>query len=102
LLVFALVILGVCAIALPLGLWFQRSLRRLAVEFDGHELNIRAGWYRLRVATGEVDVARARVVNLDEHREYRPLFKSNAVALPGYRVGHFRLCNWRRRAFALL
>lgn len=98
----ALVLVGVHAIVIPLAVWLQRSLRRIAVEFDGATLQVRAGWYRLGVEVSGIDAAQARVVHLDEHKEYRPVFQPNAMSVPGYRVGHYRLRDPRRKAFVLL
>ena len=99
---FALTIVGALAIVLPLAILLQRTLRRLSVEFDGASLHVRAGWYRLSVAIAQIDVAHARVMNLAEHKEYRPTIKTNAMNLPGFDVGHYRLRDWRRKAFVLL
>jgi hypothetical protein len=96
------IVIGVTVIALPLGIVLQRSLRRLHVGFDGETLELRVAWFRIRLALSEIDVAHARIVNLDERAEYRPSLKTNAFALPGYQAGHFRLRDWRRKAFVLL
>jgi hypothetical protein len=97
-----MVILGITMLTLPMALWLHRSLARSGVTFDGGQLDIRAGWYRLTLSPRELDLDKARIVDLDEHVEYRPSLKTNAIALPGFRAGHFRLRDWRRKAFCLL
>jgi hypothetical protein len=95
-------IVGVSGVTLPMALWLHRSLARSGVTFDGGQLDIRAGWYRLKVSPRELDLDKARIVDLAEHVEYRPSLKTNAIALPGFSAGHFRLRDWRRKAFCLL
>ena len=97
-----LTVSGVLLIVLPLAIMLQRSLRRLLVSFDGQILELRVAWYRLRLTVAEIDVANARIVNLDEQTELRPSLKTNAFALPGYEAGFFRLRDWRRKAFLML
>jgi hypothetical protein len=92
----------VLPILITLAILIQGSLRRLSVEIDGAHLVIRAGWYRLSAALADIDVSHARIVNLAEHTEFRPALKANAIQLPGFDVGHFRLRDWRRRAFVLM
>jgi hypothetical protein len=92
----------VAAIVLPLAIALQRGLRRLDVGCDDAMLDLRAGWYHQQIARSDLDADKARIVDLAEHLEYRPALKTNAIALPGYRVGHFRLRDWRRKAFCIL
>ncbi len=92
----------VMAIALPLAVWLHRTMRQSAVELDRTLLTLRAGWYRQRIAVSDLELSRSRVLSLDEFPEYRPWLKSNAISLPGYHAGHFRLRNLRRKAFCIL
>lgn len=68
-------------------LWAVR--RRRIVLSDG-VLDATATFYRRRLPVAALDLDKARIVNLDEHREWRPLFKTNGVGLPGLRAGWFR------------
>jgi hypothetical protein len=97
------VCMGVLVVVLlPVTIWLNRSLRRSVVELDRGVLALRAGWYRHRVAVSDLDLSRSRVLSLDEFPEYRPFLKSNAISLPGYKAGHFRLRNLRGKAFCIL
>lgn len=99
----ALVVLGlILVIGTPLALVLQSLLRQMQVRFDGGELQVRAGWHELRLPLSAIDLPRARIVDLDEHIELRPAYRTRALALPGLRAGHYRLRNLRRRAFCLL
>lgn len=89
----ALVSLVVVAALLPM--W------RRQVAIDGRRLRVKATYYSRDADLGEFDLAQARVVDLREHREWRPLLKTNGFALPGFQAGHFRLRD-RRRAFCLV
>jgi hypothetical protein len=86
------------AVTLPLAWFLQRAMQRNRICIDDGALLIHTSFYRLRVALGELDLAAARVLSLDEHREWRPLLKTNGFSLPGYHSGHFRLRN-RKKAF---
>ncbi len=48
-----------------------------------------------------MDLANARIVDLAEHTELRPAFKTNGFGMPGFSAGHFRL-RGLRKAFCLL
>lgn len=79
--------------------WFLlRAMQRNRVHIDAGAMVIQTSFYRQRVALGDLDLAAARVLSLDEHREWRPLLKTNGFSLPGYHSGHFRLRN-RKKAF---
>ena len=76
-------------------------LRRRRVSFDAGVLTVAAGINTRHVALGDLDLAAARVVDLREHGELRPLVKIFGTRLPGLTMGHFRLRD-RSPAFVLL
>lgn len=86
------------AVTLPLAWFLLRAMHRNRICIDDGALLIHTSFYRQRIALGELDLAAARVLSLDEHREWRPLLKTNGFSLPGYHSGHFRLRN-RKKAF---
>ncbi|WP_028839031.1 hypothetical protein [Thermomonas fusca] len=90
-------------VVIPLLLAFLLlAMRRRAVVLAGGMLDVRAALYRKRVATAELDLARARIVDLGERTELRPWLKSNGMAMPGFHAGHFRLRGDFGKAFCLL
>lgn len=93
---------GLVAVMLPLALWLHRAMRSNTVELQHGVLALRAGWYRQRITVSDLDLSKSRVLSLDEFPEYRPLLKSNAISLPGYHAGHFRLRNLRSKVFCIL
>jgi hypothetical protein len=74
---------------------------RREAAFDGKHLRVKATFYTRQAALTEFDLAAARVVDLREHTELKPILKTNAMSLPGLSAGHFRLRD-KRAAFCLL
>lgn len=92
---------GVLAFVVVLGGGLALLLLRRAVELRGGMLVVKAAFYTRRVAVAELELARARVLDLAEHTRLKPALKTNGYALPGYQAGHFRLRD-RSSAFALV
>lgn len=89
----ALVALVILAVLLPM--WRRQA------AFDGRELRVKATFYTRRAALSEFDLDQARVLDVREHTDYKPLLKTNGFALPGFWAGHFMLRN-RKKAFCLV
>jgi hypothetical protein len=87
----------VAAVAGVIWLVMDRLLLRHELHIDGSGIDIRTTLYRRRVAWAELDLSAARVIDIDEHPDRKPLLKSNGVSIPGVRSGWFR-----SRAFAKL
>jgi hypothetical protein len=90
----AVVAMAILALLLPM--W------RRQVAIDGRHLRVKATYYTRSAELGEFDLANARIVDLRERGEWRPAVKTNGFALPGFWAGHFRLRDWRRKAFCLV
>jgi hypothetical protein len=73
--------------------------RRISIE--GGKLVVAAGISVRRVAIADLALDKARILDLDEHVEFRPMLKLFGGGLPGYKTGHYLLRN-RKRAFCLL
>ena len=86
--------------ALPAALLVPALLRR-RVEFDGRTLTIKSAFHTRRPTLDELDLDSARIVDLNERKELRPMLRRFGFALVGFRAGHYRLRNWQK-AFALL
>lgn len=76
--------------------------RRRAVELDAGLLTVKAGPHTCKVAVSQLDLQRARIVDLDEHTGLQPSIQTFGVALPGYKAGWFRMREGWRKAFCLL
>lgn len=92
---------AVLAFTLLVGGVLAALMRRRSVAIEGRTLVVKAAMYTSRTPLVAIDADGARVVDLREHTELKPLWKTNGYALPGFRAGHFRLRN-RERAFCLL
>ena len=69
------------------------SLRRRDVQLTPTHLIVRASLFTRRVLLADLDIARARRVDLAEHTEYKAWLKKRGLSLPGFRAGSFRM--WR-------
>ena len=76
-------------------------LKRRRIVLEHGVLVVAATFYTRKTPVAALDLAHARIANLDEHTEFRPGLKINGYALPGFQAGHFRLRN-RAKAFCLL
>ena len=77
------------------------GLGRRAVELDARQLRVKAAMFSHRVDVGDLDLEHARIVDLDERTELKPILKAFGMALPGFQAGWFLLRD-RSRAFCLL
>jgi hypothetical protein len=77
------------------------GMRRRSVSLGNGMLEVRAAFYRKRIALAELDLQRARVVDLAEHTQLQPRLRTNGYAIPGFYAGHFRLRD-KRKAFCLI
>ena len=92
----------IAVLTIPLAFWLHRALLRLSVQLHDGVLDLRAGWYHQRINVGELDPGKSRLIRWEEHTEFRPALKTNAIAFPGFQAGHFRLRDWRTKAFCIL
>jgi len=72
--------------------------RRISIE-DG-ELAVLSTFYRRRVPLASLALDKARIVDLAEHRQFKPGMKTNGYAMPGFQSGHYRMGG--HKAFCLI
>lgn len=77
------------------------ALRRRRIAIEGRELVVAATLYTRRTPLEALDLAQARIVDLDEHTAFKPMLGLNRFGVPGLHAGHYLLRD-RRRAFCLL
>lgn len=82
----------------PLWKWLDRAMQRQHLGLQDGLVEVRTSFYRERIGIAELQLEQARIIDLDEHRGYKPLLKTNGFALPGFHSGWFRLRN-RQKAF---
>lgn len=97
--------LAVPAAVLLVGLmlWglLAAALRRQSLSIEERCLTVRSTFFRTRVDLDALLLDQARVVDLDERREWRPWLKVRGFSLPGLRSGWYRLRD-RRKAFVAI
>jgi hypothetical protein len=78
------------------------ATKRRSVELRDGMLEVRAALFRQRVAVTQLDLDRARIVDLAERTELRPVIKTGGMSMPGFHAGRFRLREKFGRAFCLV
>ncbi|MDH5824099.1 hypothetical protein QFW77_14045 [Luteimonas sp. RD2P54] len=93
-------LVGGGAALVTVAVWWGigRRLRRHCLRVGPDGLEILTTFYRQHLGLEELELEQARVVDLGERGEFRPMLKTNGTALPGFQSGWFRLRN-RDKAF---
>lgn len=91
---------GVAGFCLLLWATLAALLRRHRLDFHSEGIEVATTFYRRRFALPDLDVAAARVVDLAERPDYRPMLRTNGLAIPGFRSGWYRLRNGDRALVA--
>ncbi|KAF1709361.1 hypothetical protein CSC70_11175 [Pseudoxanthomonas kalamensis DSM 18571] len=76
-------------------------LLRRHISIENETLVVGAGLNTRKQPIADLVLEQARILDLDEHVELKPMLKLFGAGLPGYRTGHYLLRN-RSRAFCLL
>ncbi len=84
-----------------LGIILHWAFNRRRISVQGKQLEVLSTFYRKRVNIADIRLEQARVVDLAEHHEYRPSYKTNGFGMPGFQSGHFRM-RGGGKAFCLL
>lgn len=92
---------AVVIVALVLGFSII-AMKRRSVALVGNVLDVRAALFRERTRVADIDLARARMVDLAEKTELSPFIKTMGMSLPGFHAGRFRLRGKLAKAFCLL
>src|SRR5690606_28256729 len=77
--------------ALLIGVSLSKRMRQHRLVLRGNLVGLVTGAHRQRLSLPELDLERARVLDLDEHLDFRPRLKTNAALLPGFQAGWYRL-----------
>jgi len=88
-------LLSLAGVAVSLGYLRKR------IALDAGNLVVRSTFYTRTVAIGSLQLERARIVDLAEHRALKPAIKTNGYGLPGFRSGHYRMGDGSK-AFCLI
>jgi len=93
---------GTLLLCLAIHWVISRAMRRHHVTVDGDGFEVRTTFYGRKLGWGELQLQQARVVDLDEHTELKPMLKTNGTSLPGLHSGWFRLRNRRKALVAMV
>jgi hypothetical protein len=78
------------------------TLAHREIRLEGDTLVVAAALIFVRkVPIRDLALDKARVLDLDEHTEFKPMLRFGGFGLPGFSAGHYLLRN-RSRAFCLL
>ena len=81
---------------------FMSMLAHREIRISGDKLEVSAALiFARKVPIRDLLLDKARVLNLDEHTEFKPMLQLGGFGLPGFAAGHYMLRN-RSRAFCLL
>ncbi|MGX5729969.1 PH domain-containing protein [Pseudoxanthomonas beigongshangi] len=86
---------------LLVGVALHMLLRRRRIRLEHGELHITATMFQKRFPVSAIDLDKARIIDLDEHTEFKPRVKTNGFSLPAFTAGHYRLRN-KAKAFCLI
>ena len=78
------------------------AMKRRSVTLAGQVLDVRAALFRERTPVTDIDLEKARVVDLAERMDLRPAVKTMGMSLPGFHAGRFRLRGKLVKAFCLI
>jgi len=81
--------------------WFAFTASNLSASIEGSALRIDVPIYGRSIPLSSLEVASARIVNLQQVPELRPRTRTNGIGLPGYAVGWFKLRNGEKALAAL-
>jgi len=87
--------MALVALTIVLPLWRRQA------AFNGQRIRVRATWFGRESPVSDFLLDQARVVDLREHLEFKPRFKTMGYQLPGLWCGNFRLRDGRK-AFCLV
>ena len=95
------VAIGLLTLCLIIHWIIARALRRHHVTLDGDGLGLATTFYTRKLDWNALQPQQARVIDLDEQTEFRPMLKTNGTGLPGFHSGWFRLRNRRKALLAM-
>lgn len=96
-----LILAGIALLGGAIALAIDRAMRRHRITVDADGIEVITTFYKRRLAWGELRLDDARVVDLGEHTQFKPMVKTNGTALPGFKSGWFRLRNRTKALVAM-
>ncbi|MEM7054263.1 MAG: PH domain-containing protein [Pseudomonadota bacterium] len=85
---------GIAMLLIIFGLAMFTGRRRIGL--NEQELIIAATMYTRKFLHSQIKLDEARIVNLEEHPEFKPMLKTNGYSIPGFQAGYFRSRKWKK------
>ena len=92
---------GIALLGGAIAFVVDRAMRRHRITVDANGMELVTTFHRRRLGWAQLRLDDARVANLDEHTQLKPMFKSNGTAVPGFKSGWFRLRNREKALVAM-
>lgn len=92
---------AVALLLVPVWLALNWLIGRQQLRLTNDGLQVTSSFYRRSLPLASLQLDRARVLDLAEHRDYRPQRKTNGTALPGLKSGWYTLANGQRTLVAI-
>ena len=92
---------GIALLGGAIAFVVDRAMRRHRITMDANGMELVTTFHRRRLGWAQLRLDDARVANLDEHTQLKPMFKSNGTAVPGFKSGWFRLRNREKALVAM-
>jgi hypothetical protein len=86
----------ILAITLAVYAGIVLLMRRHRLRIDAGGIEVATTFYSRRLRWEQLRLDAARVVDIDERTELKPMLKSNGVAMPGFHSGWFRSRGFNR------
>lgn len=96
-----LILAGIAVFGGGIALVIDRAMRRHRITVDADGVEVATTFYKRRLGWSELQLDQARVVNLDEHIDLKPRWKTNGTEIPGFKSGWFRLRNREKALVAM-
>lgn len=93
---------GVAVLSCVLWWILHRAFSRHRITLEDGAIEIATTFYKRRLALADLQLDQARVVDLDERTELKPLLKTNGTGLPRFRSGWYRLRNREKALVAMV
>jgi hypothetical protein len=100
-----LVVLGLIAAVLVatawMFVWVTWSASHGSITVTDQAIQLHIPLYGRTIPISSLDLASARVLDMDGSPEIRAVMRSNGIGLPGYGVGWFKLASGRKALMAV-
>jgi hypothetical protein len=93
----------IAVLTLPVLAWIvlDFAMRRHHLQVTNDRLVVKSSFHSLSVSIAELELDKARVIDLHERGDFTPAGKRSDYAIAGFKSGHFRLMNGNKAFVAI-